>query len=467
MNTTLTADPLSQLSPHLKIAPAIESKPRRKRYAIVGLGARARMFTDAIAGEFKENAALVGLCDISPTRLAWHNKRLHEMHDHAPVAAYDASDFEHMIAEQNVDTVIVTTMDALHHEYVIRAMNAGCDCIVEKPLTIDAEKARAIQDAMRETGRDLQVMFNMRYQPLTTKVRELIRDGVIGKPLAVNLNYALDTRHGADYFRRWHRDKANSGGLLVHKSTHHFDQVNWLIDSVPSEVFAFGDVKFYGKAAANARGENYDYERYTGSTQASDDPFALRLDDSEYTRTLYLNAENESGYVRDKNVFGSGVTSEDTMGVLARYENGVILNYSLLAYAPQEGYELYITGDKGRIEIRMQRPPHVLDENFQGDMEPEGRTTVRVLPMFREPYEVEVPRVEGGHGGGDTLMLQELFGVGESTPDPLGRRATLRDGLSSLALGVAANESIATGKPVRVRDLMALDEVGRHQHVQY
>lgn len=431
--------------------------PSKKRYAVVGLGARARMFTSAIAGQFREQAELVGLCDLSPTRIAWHNNLMREEHDLAPVRGFGADEFESMIAEQNVDVVIVTTTDALHHEYIMRAMRAGCDVIVEKPLTIDAEKARAIQDVMRETGRDLRVTFNVRYQPLTTKVRELIAAGVIGKPHAVNYNYMLDTRHGADYFRRWHRDKANSGGLLVHKSTHHFDLVNWLIDSVPAEVFAFGDTKFYGKEAANSRGENYDYERYTGAAQAEGDPFALRLDETEYTRSLYLDAEKESGYVRDKNVFGEGVSSEDTMGVLARYENGAILNYSLIAYAPQEGFELYITGDKGRIEIRTQHPPHVLDANRRSEIETVGTTTVRVLPMFQEPYEVEIPRVEGGHGGGDTLMLQHLFDDTNSTPDPLGRRATLRDGLASLALGVAANESIASGKPVRVRGIMDID----------
>src|SRR5690606_12162451 len=163
--------------------------------------------------------------------IEWHNNKLREVHDHAPVRGYHADEFETMIAEQKVDVVIVTTQDALHHEYIIRAMRAGCDVIVEKPLTIDAEKTRAIRAVMREPGRDLRVPFTVRYQPLSSKGRELIAGGAIGRPLAVNFNYVLDTRHGADYFRRWHRDKANSGGLLVHKSTHHFDLVNWLIDS--------------------------------------------------------------------------------------------------------------------------------------------------------------------------------------------------------------------------------------------
>jgi predicted dehydrogenase len=453
---TTTISPPSPLASLVESTPRLPTQQRKKRYAVVGLGARARMFTDALAGPFRDAGVLVGLCDISPTRIQWHNRRLREMHDHAPVRGYNADEFENMIAEQNVDCAIVTTHDAIHHEYIVRAMRAGCDAIVEKPLTIDAEKAGAIHDAMRETGRDLRVTFNVRYQPLATKVRELIVNGAIGKPLAVNFNYVLDTRHGADYFRRWHRDKANSGGLLVHKSTHHFDLVNWLLDSMPAEVFAFGDLKFYGEAAAKARGENYDYERYTGSTQAARDPFALRLDESEYTRTLYLDAEQESGYVRDKNVFGSGITSEDTMGVLARYENGVILNYSLIAFAPQEGYELYITGDKGRLEVRMQRPPHVLDEHLQRVNDVSEKTSLRLLPMFGEPQEIEIPDAEGGHGGGDPLMLQQIF-TEENARDALHHQAGFRDGLASLALGIAANHSIASGQPVRVRDLFSFE----------
>jgi len=429
----------------------------KKRYTIVGLGARAQFFVNALAGAGREHSELVGFCDLSAARMAWYNRQLGEQHSHAPVSTYHANKFEKMLAEQKADVVIVTTTDALHHEYIVRAMEAGCDCIVEKPMTIDALKARAIQDAIARTGRSLQVTFNMRYQPLTAKVRELIAEGAIGKPLAVNFTYRLDTRHGADYFRRWHRDKANSGGLLVHKSTHHFDLVNWLIDSTPEDVFAFGDLKFYGDEAATLRGENYDYDRYTGNSAAHRDPFAMQLDNDDYHRSLYLDGETESGYIRDRNVFSPGITSEDTMAVLARYRNGVIMNYSLIAYTPQEGYELYITGTKGRIEVRVQRPPHVLDKDMQPVQDQTETSAVQVLPMFGEPYEVAIPYVEGGHGGGDAILVGHLFNNGTPIADPLKQRASFREGLSSLALGVAANESINSGQRVVVSELFDLD----------
>jgi predicted dehydrogenase len=63
--------------------------------------------------------------------------------------------------------------------------------------------------------------------PLASKVRELMMQGIVGRPLSVSFSWMLDTSHGADYFRRWHREKDKSGGLLVHKATHHFDIINW------------------------------------------------------------------------------------------------------------------------------------------------------------------------------------------------------------------------------------------------
>ncbi len=205
----------------------------QKRFALVGTGGRAQMFIDAICGTFAADNQLVALCDLSQTRMDRYNTRIGEKFGLSPLPTYHAADFDRMVEETKPDTVIVTTMDATHHTYIIRAMELGCDAITEKPMTTDDEKARAIFEAIERTGRSLRVTFNYRYSPLATKVRELIMGGVIGRPLHVDFSWVLDTRHGADYFRRWHREKDKSGGLLVHKATHHFDLINWWIQSYP------------------------------------------------------------------------------------------------------------------------------------------------------------------------------------------------------------------------------------------
>ena len=433
---------------------------RRLRYAIVGTGARAGMYVDATTMRYRETAELVGLCDLSQTRMDWHNRRLATMAGIEPRPTYLADAFDQMIAATRPDTVIVTTVDATHHRYIVRAMELGCDVITEKPMTTDADRMRAIFDAIARTGRSLRVTFNYRYAPAYTIFRRLMTEGVVGRPLCVDFSWILDTRHGADYFRRWHRERANSGGLLVHKATHHFDLVNWWIDSYPRQVFALGGLGFYGRSNAEARGEVYGYSRYTGNDAAREDPFALFLDRSAALRGLYLEAEAESGYIRDRNVFGEPITIDDTMTVTARYRNGALLSYCLVAYAPWEGLRIAITGDRGRLEMDIvENVTHLMEDSERAAASKGAFRSARITvhPMFGASYDVAIPPGEGGHGGADPVMLADVFSP-SPPPDPYGRAASHVDGAASLLVGFAANESIRSRRLVDVDDLFWLPE---------
>ena len=431
----------------------------KKRYALVGTGSRAGVFIDAITRTYSSVAELVGLCDLSQTRMNWHNRQLVEQVGMPPVPTFLATDFDRMIHETKPDTVIVCTIDATHHLYIIRAMELGCDVISEKPMTTDIEKMKAIYSTIETTQKSLRVTFNYRYAPAYTRLRELIMQGVVGKPLSVDFSWMLDTSHGADYFRRWHREKENSGGLLVHKSTHHFDLVNWWIDSLPKQVFAMGDLLYYGKANAEARGESYNYERYTGIEAAKHDPFALDLTEKATYRGLYLEAESESGYLRDRNVFGEPITIEDTMNVTVRYRNGVLLSYCLIAYSPWEGLRVSVTGTKGRIEMEIiENINHLQGDGVAKASKSAFKSaTMRVYPMFNESYSVVVPVGEGGHGGADPVMLEQIF---SPTPphDPFHRAASHLDGAASILVGICGNIAMRTGQMVTVDDLFALPE---------
>jgi predicted dehydrogenase len=438
-----------------------------QRYAIVGMGARAGMFVEAIALTYRDSAELVAFCDLSQTRMDWYNHKLSALPGFSPLPTYHASQFDQMIAETRPDTVIVTTMDSTHHLYITRAMGLDCDVITEKPMTIDLPKLCTIFEAIERTGRSLRVTFNYRYAPAYTRFRELLASGVIGRPLLVDFSWLLDTSHGADYFRRWHREKENSGGLLVHKATHHFDLVNWWIDSYPQSVFALGTLHFYGRENAATRGEYYSYHRYTGVPEAQNDPFALFLDSKEGLRELYLEAEAETGYLRDRNVFGEPITIEDTMTVTARYHNGALLSYCLVAYSPWEGLRVAITGTKGRIEMDIEENvTHLMGDaqaaTTQASKGAFKQTRMRVIPQFQPAYEVDVPVGYGGHGGADRVMLEQIFSP-TASPDPFHRAATHLDGAASVLTGIAANESIATGRLIHVDDLFPLSTLMSHQ----
>ncbi|MFE2473609.1 Gfo/Idh/MocA family protein [Streptomyces mirabilis] len=437
----------------------------RRRAAVVGLGARAQLYTEALTGPHADRVDLVGLCDVNAHRMAVHNEWIAAAHPgRAPVPAYAAEDFDLMLRHERVDLVVVCTVDRTHDAYIVRALEAGCDVVTEKPMTTDADRARRILDARRRTGREVRVAFNYRYNPVHSAVREILASGGIGEVGSVHFEWLLDLRHGADYFRRWHREKANSGGLMVHKSTHHFDLVNWWLGTRPETVYAQGDLFFYGDTAGGRRGLARPYTRAHGSPAARDDPFAVHLADSPALRALYLDAEHEDGYHRDQNVFGPGVTIEDDMAVLVRYASGATLTYHLTAYAPWEGYRVCFNGSEGRLELLVEestwsRPPvrtrtsgPVTHGAAVGDEA--GRTELLLRRFWEPPQEVKVPTGEGGHGGGDVRMLADLFGERTDGADPLGRAADAVDGARSLVTGLAANRSFESGLPVRAQALL-------------
>jgi predicted dehydrogenase len=428
-----------------------------KSYAIVGIGSRSYLYSDALLGSFRDCGRLAAICDLNQVRMDYANRRFRETHGIDPVPTYKPDRFERMIAEGEVNTVIVTTIDRTHHHFIIRALEAGCDVITEKPLTVDEGKCRAIFSALERTGGTLRVTFNYRYAPRNSRVKQLLKEGAVGEVKSVHFEWFLDTMHGADYFRRWHRDKRNSGGLLVHKASHHFDLVNWWLDSAPELVFGMGDLVFYGRSNAEARGLSAFYDRGTGHPNALGDPFALDLLSDPELKGMYLDAEGEDGYRRDESVFGHYISIEDDMAVLVKYRNGATMSYHLTAYSPCEGFRISFNGTKGRLEYEVAEKSYVsgsLKDVNQGQIVEEP---VRILlrPHWNQPVSIPVERSsEGGHGGGDRRLLEDLFRGGE--PDPLSRAADHRAGTLAVLTGIAANRSLASGAAVKIDDLLEI-----------
>jgi predicted dehydrogenase len=428
------------------------SADKRRRLALIGAGSRAEMWIKAITGPHAHGVELVALADVNQARMDAHNRRLGD--DRIPT--YPAGDLATMLAAERVDQLLVTSVDRTHAGHIVTALEAGCDVITEKPMTVDSESARAILDAVERTGRDVQVGFNYRFNPVHEVVRTLLAGGAVGEIGSVHFEWLLDVRHGADYFRRWHRDKANSGGLLVHKSGHHFDLVNWWLGAAPVEVYAQGRLFLYGPEGKR-HGYDRGYDRAHGSPAAEGDPFALDLAATAEFRELYLQAEHEDGYHRDQSVFAPGVTIEDDLAVLVRYDTGATMTYHLTAYAPWEGYRLMVNGSKGRLELEVVESDHVSPAaaGRLGSVEPEqSGVTLTLRPYWEPPQAIELqPHERAGHGGADSRMTAVLFG---GKADPLNRSATARDGALALLTGLAANRSLQSAGPVRVADLLEL-----------
>ena len=449
--------------------------PPRERYAIIGTGSRSGLYQRGLLADFASTCELAALFDPNSTRMAYWNRHYAVELGTEPVPTHRPCELETVIRDRGIDRVVVTTPDWTHDEYIGRALDAGCGVISEKPVATDADRLARIFDAVERNGGEVRVAHNYRYAPRHAQVRALLADGAIGEVTSVHFEWLLDTCHGADYFRRWHRDRRHSGTLLVHKACHHFDLVRWWINADPASVYAATGLRYYGRGNAERQGNARDYERSTGAPGAEGDPFALQMDRDERLRGLYLDAEHEDGYIRDRCVFGDGITIDDDMSAIVRYTNGASMTYRLTAYAPWEGYRVAFNGTKGRIEYEVEERSYVsgswTDHNSESAIDPsrgeiEIAEPIRLLvrPIWGRPRRIEVDagRGEGGHGGGDRRLLRDLFGKPGGSPaqDPLGQAATHVDGAWAVLTGAAAVRSAETGAVVELADLFDLGRLG-------
>jgi len=418
------------------------------------------MFANDLVTEYGDVAELTGICDVNPGRLEYAQATLGR-----EIPSF--TDFDAMLDSVPCDTVIVTTPDATHAQYIIRALERGKDVITEKPMTTTAADCRAILAAESRSGHQVRVTFNYRYAPYKTEIKRLLREGIVGDIHSVEFRWFLDTVHGADYFRRWHAHKANSGGLVVHKSTHHFDLINWWLDREPLEVVAMGSRHYYVPRRQPSHGE-----RCATCAVGEQCPFYLDLSRDEKLKRLYLNNEGYDGYHRDGCVYSEKSDIEDTLSVLVRYPDNVQLTYGLTAATAFEGWQVAFNGSLGRLEAfepewfvaepdqtrfvdrSSSRSRVAADWRFSQTRQPFhlDALEIRFYPLFGGVQSWTVPHQGEGHGGGDRRLKDDLFrGVQE---DPLNHAAGSRAGAMSILIGVAANQSIRERRFVTIQELL-------------
>jgi len=405
----------------------------RRRYAIVGTGHRATsMWGKELLARHPEAVEVVGLCDINPLRAQVARELL-------GVSCPTFTSFDALCDETRPELLMVSTVDAEHVRYIVEALERGIQVITEKPMVIDEVQCQAVLDAEQRTGRQIVVAFNYRYAPKHRKVKELLADGAIGRVTSVDFSWYLDVYHGSDYFRRWHRLRAKSGSLFVHKATHHYDLMNWWLDADPVQVFASGDLKRYGARGAFRH------------THCRPCPFKDRCEfhfdmtkDARLMR-LYADCESADGYHRDGCVFREDVDIFDTMSALVRYSNDVSMAYSVNAFMPFEGHRVAFNGERGRLEMRdFERQPWPV----------ERETELALVRNFGQREIIPVTKGEGGHAGGDYALQDVIFGSGE-VPAHM-KLPTSRAGALSCLTGIAARKSVDEHRPVRIAELVRL-----------
>ena len=411
----------------------VKAASKKTKVALVGTGSRgSATWGKSLLDGYGKWVEMVGLCDINPKRMEYAKKYIGTQ-----AKTYEAKDFDRMIQETQPDTVIVTTTDSFHVDYIVRAMELGKNVISEKPIATEAEQCQRIVDTEYKTGKNVTVGFNMRFGNESYEMKKILNSGDLGRILSVEFQEYLDQSHGASYFRRWHGKIKYSGSLLVHKASHHFDLINWLLDADPVEVQAMGKVAFYG--------HNHPFRARNCRTCPFTDKCNFYWDMTKDKRSmdLYGNCEDVDGYFRDGCVWDNEIDSYDTSSVQVNYDNGTLMTYTMNTSLPYEGQYICFTGEKGRMDVRLlNRQPW--DEK--------APIEIRLSKDMKTSKVYTIDTSTGGHGGSDERVKDLIFKP--DVKDALGQKAGSRAGIMSSLIGIAARQSIETGSIVKVSDMV-------------
>lgn len=413
------------------LLPPARAASSKLRYAVLGTGVRGcGLWGEQIRARYPDRVEFVALCDSNPKRVEVARRRI-------GVDCPIFTNFDEMCDRAKPEALMITTVDSTHADYIVRALRRGIRVITEKPMVVDEQQCRAVLDAERKAGKGITVTFNYRYAPKHQKIKELLLAGEIGRVLSVDFSWYLDTGHGADYFRRWHRLKKNSGSLWVHKATHHFDLMNWWLAADPTDVTAQGGLKYYGRSGP------FRHSHCRPCPHKGECKHYWDITKSERLTQLYVNCESADGYLRDGCVDREDIDIWDTMSALVRYSNGVTMNYSVNAFMPIEGYRVAFNGDRGRLEIR---------DHEDQPWKPESETEIHLIRNFGQREIIPVPRYEGGHGGGDQRLTDLIF-ASAAAPEYM-KLPDSRAGAMSCLTGIAARRSIEQSRTIRIKELV-------------
>jgi len=336
--------------------------------------------------------------------------------------------------------VIIGTVDCFHAGYVIRALDRKIAVVSEKPLCINMEQCREILEAHHRNPEVFAVTsHNSRYRPVARKVRAVVDSGAIGRVISVEYRETLDRVHGKSYFRRWNSHREHSNGLELHKSCHHFDKMNYILQSYAVEVTASGCLLNYGAKAPHA----FEGEFCHTCPHKDECP-----DFFEYEKELF----DSDMYTPDQCIWSPKITIEDNFSAGIRFANGVYANYSLCAAADYEGEVIHLQGEKGRLEASQ-----LSYSTRPNDIHNVGAVPFESIRIWRHgsavPEEIPIEHIaNAAHGGADYSLFSELF-----APEPPPSLPTLEDGVLAVLTGAAVVQSIQTGRKVEIpKDLLKM-----------
>ncbi len=403
---------------------------------IIGTGERGCFILGARFAELAQETGfrITALCDIVPDRLKEAASFLIEAYQvqgiHITPALYN--DYNELIVDDLVDFIVITAHTYAHRQITVPALESGKYVYLDKPISVKIEDANEILEAERRTGNTLIMGFTRRYEAAWQKAHELLQEGRIGDLQMMQIRSLIPYTR---YLQLWHRRKKWSGGALNDKSSHHFDAMNWMVDSSPVRLTAMGGRSSIFTPDPNAPAycgicdRNCPYRRVPVQGESREGGHILRY-------PSWSDAKDELNRA-DTCVYKPGADIEDHALCSVEYANGVKASLFWAIFGPgsddQETCEL--VGSSGRILLTR------------------GTGEIEIISDYgksRKVFFAGGKDFYSSHYGADKALIREMLRFCTVGTDLV---ASSKDGYRSLQMVLGAEESMNSGAvPVSFQD---------------
>lgn len=339
--------------------------------------------------------------------------------------------------EKFCDGIIIATPDDKHYKPAIRALEKDYHVLLEKPMSNKKEEVIAIAEAEKKSKGQVLVCHVLRYTPFYQKLKALIESNEIGQVMSIQHNENIGYYHFAHSFVRgnW-RNSLESSPLILAKSCHDMDILYWLANDQCKKVSSFGHLSYFKKK------EGHHSDRCLTCAIEKQCPFSVNKiympNIGNWPTSTITPIQTEKSVIKalENGPYGRCVFNCDNDVVdhqvsIFEFENGVTATFNLTAFTNDISRTIKIMGTEGTIKGK------------------DNKNEI-VLQRFNEAPQVIIPEeVAGGHGGGDTGIMNDFVKLMKNEP-----HKNLTDGTTSLIshlMSFYAEEARLTDKVVKFK----------------
>ncbi len=368
---------------------------------LIGAGNRGTAYTDIMA-DMPEKFEVVAVAEPIESRRNY----IKDKHGLSDEMCFE--DWKPLLGLDKIaDVAIIATMDKNHFDPTMAAIALKYDVLLEKPISPNPDECLKIADYAEEIGVSVVICTVLRYTDVFGKIKEIIDSGKIGKVMSVNHEECVGNVHQSHSFVRgnW-GNSSRSSGMLLQKSCHDMDILQWLVGKKCKKVQSFGNLSYFTKKNMPDGAPEYCIEGCPVGDSCPYNAVKLYLDDKEndWFRTTCTRQANPTDEMVTEAIsttqYGkcvyrcdNDVVDHQTVNLL--FEDDVTVTFTMNAFNKGKRWT-HVMGTKGELYAAMDGESPI--ELY--DFETKNTTTFEING---------VDGVRGGHGGGDEGIVSDLY----------------------------------------------------------